>query len=97
MTNNRDKSCENVSRLKTARIGENSNLLIYEKWSPSAWLSSHYAVADDNGNVIVPEVKVSYPFRLHRTDDVFTIGGKAVWFEGKRGGKIAMYTAELKV
>jgi hypothetical protein len=87
---------DNVSRLKTARLGENRNLLVFEKWSKKAWLSSHCAIADDRGQFVSTEVEVAYPFRLHRSDDMFDIGGRAVWFEGKRGGKIAMYTAELK-
>ena len=41
LTDYDNRENKNVSRIKTARLGLNKNLIIYEKWTGDRYVSSH--------------------------------------------------------
>jgi hypothetical protein len=47
---------QHVVRMKTARLGSNLNLIIYEQWSTSRYKSSHMQVVDDSGASLSGEI-----------------------------------------
>jgi len=85
----------NVSRLKSARVAKNKNVLLFEIWTASSFCYSAFIICDDDGNLTVPLTRLEYPFRLHKSDDIFVVNGKVVFFTGLPEKKIAMFTMEI--
>lgn len=69
---------KHVVRMKTARLGPNKNLIVYEKWTLSRYVSSHMQVIDDTGASLYDEIKSEWDFRLPPTNDMKVVNGKAI-------------------
>jgi hypothetical protein len=64
--------------MKTARLGENKNLIVYEKWTLSRHVSSHMQVIDDTGKSLTGEITSEWDFKLPPTNDMVVENGKAI-------------------
>merc|ERR1711998_426559 len=51
---------EHVVRIKTARLGPDTNLLVYEKWSTADYISTHMLLIDDDGTIVQDATQSSY-------------------------------------
>jgi hypothetical protein len=73
-----DLQNEHVVRMKTARLGLNKNLIVYEKWTLSRYVSSHMQIIDDTGASLTGEIKSAWDFKLPPTNDMKVVDGKAI-------------------
>jgi hypothetical protein len=48
--------------MKTARLAPNKNLIIYEKWTLSTYVSSHMQIIDDTGASLTGEISSEWNF-----------------------------------
>lgn len=73
-----DLQNEHVVRMKTARLGRDKNLIVYEKWTLSRYVSSHMQIIDDTGASLTGEIKSAWDFKLPPTNDMKVVDGKAI-------------------
>lgn len=63
MTDYKDREQEHVTRMKTARLGQDKNLIVYEKWTLyNVFVSSMMQVVDDNGVSLTGEIVAEHNF-----------------------------------
>jgi hypothetical protein len=78
---------QNACRLKTTRIAEGRNVLLYEIWTAFDYVETRLMEIDDTGKITQPAVAVPFPVRLQYADDSFNPKGTQdmVVFSGSDG------------
>jgi hypothetical protein len=69
--------------MKTARLAANKNLIVYEKWTLTSYVSSHMQIIDDSGKSLTNEVTSEWDFRLPPTNNMVVVDGKAFVYSAK--------------
>lgn len=75
LTSYTDKATENASRIRLRDRADGNFLVMWEKWQPSSYVSTHAMVIDANGTVVTQDTEVS-GVRLNRRDDLIRIGNR---------------------
>jgi hypothetical protein len=68
--------------MKTARLAPNKNLIVYEKWTLTTYVSSHMQVIDDTGKSLTGEITSDWSFHLPPSNDMVILDGKAIVYSG---------------
>ena len=75
LTDYTDKSAANATRSKLIALGDGRQLLLWEKWTPTAHVSTHGMVIDATGNVLQPEQNLGST-RLANGDRLILAGNR---------------------
>jgi hypothetical protein len=77
---------KNVSKLKHVKFESGDMMLVYEIWNQTDYQYTAYTILDSKAATLVPETKICYPIRLHRTESlVLTSSGNVQILEAKEG------------
>lgn len=79
-----DVQTTNASRLIAVRSGPDSSLLVWETWTATEYVATHFAVISTLGEFLTPPTTLGGPHsvRVPRSDDPFEHGGKVYMFGG---------------
>lgn len=91
LTRYTDKSRENAARLKAARLGDGTILLLWEKWTPMKYVSTHAMRLAPDGKVVQPAFEMTKGVRLNRRDDVLVLGNSIYMISGAPDGRLLLY------
>jgi len=86
-----NKELDNASRLKAISLGTGKILVLFEKWTPSAYVSTHLMGLNENGAVIHPESTSNYNFRIPFADEIQKTNFGSVIFYSGLPGKLVRY------
>ena len=84
LTNYTDKSLENATRLKSAKLSNGEILLVWEKWTSDTYANTYAMTIDDQGGVKRGPVSLGSHVRLTRQDDMWVYNDKAYLVDGDR-------------
>ncbi len=84
LTDYRSKDRENASRLKAVGLPDGSVLLLWEKWTPTAYVSTCLLRVDQYGKKLSPIVDIGTGVRLGRREDPLAVGDLVYLFSGDR-------------
>ncbi|MEY3220334.1 MAG: hypothetical protein RIT27_1691 [Pseudomonadota bacterium] len=87
LTHYQNKETENVSRLKTLSLGNGNVLLLWEKWTPDAYVNTYVMLITENGTVLSEPLELGTMVRLNRRDDARIIGNKVYLVAGDKNDK----------
>lgn len=84
LTDYSDIETQNASRLKAARVGQDSVLLLWETWSRTEHMDSHFAVVSSTGLILTPPTSLGSmtDLRIPRVDDLLLHGDSLYMFNG---------------
>ena len=83
---------KNVHKLKHVKLQSADFMLIYEIWNQTDYQYTAYQVVDAYAAPLIPETKICYPIRLHRTESVILDeDGETVHILEAKGGFVNMY------
>lgn len=95
LTTYTDADAEHASRLKTAPLSSDSILVIWERWSRTAFRDVRFMIVDPLGNPLLAETPIGgSAMRLSRTDDPLPHGNRAILLNG-RGMTMEVVVIEL--
>ncbi|MCA9523245.1 MAG: hypothetical protein KC609_19850 [Myxococcales bacterium] len=81
LTGYADKDTENAERPKLVPLANNQFLVLWEKWSASAYVETYAMVIGEYGNVVKAATAIG-SYRLYRGDDLVAYDGAAAWLIG---------------
>lgn len=93
LTRYTDKAKENASRIKTAALPDGNILILWETWTPDAYVSTHAMKVSTTGEIIGEPVDLGPVVRLARRDDPLIIGNRILFIAGDKVGKELVVTA----
>jgi len=97
LTDYKDKTQTNVSRLKTIKIAEDKILLLWENWNDNSYINTYAMTIDSLGNVLDKPVTLGNHVRLSRSDDPIIIGNSVYIASGnKADSKLELIELKLK-
>ncbi len=101
LTGLRDKAKGNIVNLKSAKLQDNSILLVWEQHSVSSYNSNYistYAMKiDGNGKKISEPVEIGSHVRLNKRDDLLVVGSKVIMVSGSAvEKKLELIVFEMK-
>ena len=91
LTEYTERSHENATRLKAVRLGDETILLLWEKWTPMKYVSTHAIRLSPDGKVVQPEFEMTKGVRLNRRDDVLVLGNSIYMVSGAPDGKLLLH------
>ena len=83
ITDYSDSSMENVSRLKTGKLADDTILLLWEKWTPDSYINTYALKIAEDGTRLSAITELGPGVRLNRRDDMHIIDNTAFLFSGK--------------
>lgn len=97
LTNYRDKSKENASRIKAVPLADGHIIVLWEKWSDRSYVNTYAMKITDYGEIVTPPVELGNMVRLNRTDDPMILGNKIYLAAGnKKDAKLEMVIINLE-
>ncbi len=89
VTDYADKATAHVERPKLVKLGPNSFMLLWEKWTLDDFDSSWAALVDEYGNITQAATSLG-AVRIPRGDDAFALDEGAAWVEAQ-GGQLTLH------
>lgn len=97
LTAYQDKSQENVSRLRTVKLADGNLLLLWEKWTPDAYVNTYAIKVDEAGNALSQAIALGSYARINRRDDVWQFDNQIYWVSGDSvDKKLELMVLQLK-
>ena len=97
LTNYTNRTTENAERPHLVSIGGGRFIVLWEKWSLTAYSGTFVAVLDEYGNVLKAPASIGTA-RLHRQDNPVQFGDKAAWIIGESSpAKLVLYTLDANL
>jgi hypothetical protein len=96
LSNYKNPATEHAERPKLVRIANNVFIVMWEKWSTTAYLETWAVAVDEYGNILVPAKNMGGA-RLSRGDDLFALNGMAAWFTGGATPSLILYTVNSQL
>lgn len=93
LTNYSDKAKQNASRVKTAALSDGNFLILWESWTPDAYVSTHAMKVTTTGERIGEPLDLGPSVRLARNDNPLIIGNRILFIAGDKIGKELVVTA----
>lgn len=87
LTHYLDKQQENASRLKSVKLKDGNLLLVWEKWTATAYVNTYAMKVDEAGNSLTPIVELGTQVRLNRRDDLVAVDNQVYIVAGEREDK----------
>ena len=86
---------DNAARLKMTKLSNGQILVLFEKWTGHAFVSSNMMTLDHNGRITRSSRATKFPFRMLMTDEIVgTDKNTAVFYKGAKG-KLVRYEVSL--
>uniref|UniRef100_UPI0011786DCF hypothetical protein n=1 Tax=Crenothrix polyspora TaxID=360316 RepID=UPI0011786DCF len=96
LTHYQEKNQENVSRLKTVKLNDGNLLLLWEKWTPDAYVNTYAMKVNEAGNPLTDAVELGTQVRLNRRDDILQMGNLVYLITGdKQERKLELTVLQL--
>lgn len=94
--NYEDKTTQNASRLKAAKLSNGDILLLWEKWAPDEYLGTYAKIITKDGIDKYPTTNLGAHVRLSRQDDVLVVDNKVYFVNGEKDErKLELYVFDL--
>jgi hypothetical protein len=87
LTDYREREAGNVSRLKAVDLGKGSILLLWERWTPTAYVSTYAMKVDAAGRRLSEPVELGSHVRLERCGLVALEGGRLLLASGDKASR----------
>jgi len=87
LTHYADKNLQNASRLKMVPLADGNLLLLWEVWTPNAYVATRGMKVSPAGAILTAESDLGSLVRLNRRDDPLALGERIFLFAGSKGEK----------
>jgi hypothetical protein len=94
LTDYTDKNAANATRAKLAALADGRQLLLWEKWTPTAYVSTHGMLIDAAGNVLLAEQPLASA-RLANGDRLVVAAGNRVCGVTSNGAELEWTIVEV--
>ncbi|MCK5871532.1 MAG: hypothetical protein KAG26_01800, partial [Methylococcales bacterium] len=97
LTNYKDKTQENATRVKVVAIDDDKMIILWEKWTDTAYINTYAMKVDSEGKALSDPLALGSMVRLNRTDDIFFKDKKIYVVMGnKNEKKLELVVFDLK-
>ncbi|MCX6880067.1 MAG: hypothetical protein NTW21_40630 [Verrucomicrobia bacterium] len=87
LTDYRDRAAENASRVKLARLADNSLLVLWEVWTPDRYVATRMMRIDHAGKKLSGIIDLGSTLRLGRREDPLVVGNRVYLVSGNAPAK----------